>query len=180
MSALSVAASRWLAGYETTPQVSVIDGGIAASRRTGIAHHVADAAEITVEGETTLAARWLCGGSSIDAVGLTNISVACVGCRIAAAVPQGPCVYYAWDEDDDLLYVGSSINLAQRIRGHRSRTHWWPEVRRLTFEEYPTEHEARRAEMEAIAERPGRHNREGVFRRSPVTPLGLVVGGEEL
>ena len=178
MSTLSMAAHRWLGNGKAPADatVAVIDGGVAASRRTGVSHHVGDAAEITVGDETTLAVRWLCGGSSVDAVLLNEESVDCVGCRLTAATPQTPCVYYAWGEEDDLLYVGSSVNVAQRIRGHMTQTGWWPSVRRLTFDEYATEHEARRAEFIAIAERPGKHNREGVRRKRTERALGLVIG----
>jgi hypothetical protein len=181
MKALSAAAHRWLNLESVVPDatVSVIDGGIAAARRTGVSHHVADAAEITVGEETALAARWLCGGSSVDAVLLDEESVDCIGCRLSAAVPQTPCVYYAWGESSELLYVGSSVNVAQRIRSHISQSHWWPSVRRLTFDAHPTEHEARRAEFVAIAETPGLHNREGVRRgHGDSRVLDLVIGGD--
>lgn len=180
MSALSRAAHRWLGGGQMVDgaSVSIVDGGIACARRTGVAHHLEDAAEITVESQTTLAARWLCGGSSVDALMLSADEVIdCVGCRLAAAVSQRPCVYYAWGESGELLYVGSSINVAQRIRGHMAQTGWWSEVRSLTFDEYDTEFEIRRAEFEAIAERAGKYNREGVRRRSPVD-LGFAIGGD--
>lgn len=182
MSTLSVAAHMWLESgkVHADAAVAIIDGGIARARRTGVAHHLADAAEVTVGDETTLAARWLCGGKSVNAV-MAGPSVDCMNCRLSAATPRRPCVYYAWGEgEDELLYVGSSINVAQRIRGHMTQTAWWPEVRRLTFDEYATEHEARQAEFEAIAARPGEYNREGVLRRPPQSPFGLVIGGEEL
>lgn len=180
MRALSVAARRWLARQAVDgAQVAVIDGGIAYARRTAVTHHVADAAEITVGDDSTLAARWLCGGQSVDAVSLPDGErIDCVNCRLAAALAQGPCVYYAWDGDGELLYVGSSINVSQRIRNHMSQTQWWPEVRRVTADEYPNELEARRAEAAAIAERPGLHNREG-RRPMPgreIAELGFIVG----
>jgi hypothetical protein len=176
---LSMAAHRWVNDSEPLAGAtySVIDGGIAAARRTGVSHHLVDAVEIAIDSRTTLAGRWLCGGSSVDAVLLNEDSVDCVGCRLAAAVPQTPCVYYAWSADEELLYVGSSVNVAQRLRGHMAQTRWWSDVRRLTFDEYATEHEARRAEFEAIAKRPGVHNREGVRRaRQESRLLDLVIG----
>lgn len=177
---LSRAARQWLrGGVEKTKglTITVLDGGVIASRKTGVTHHMADAAEITLDGQSVIAGRWLCGGSSVDAVRLDDDEVACLNCRLAAALTQEPCVYYAWDENDDLLYVGSSINLPQRIRGHMSGTHWWPKVRRLSFDEHLTEFDARRAEAEAIAARPGVHNRDGVRREGSVSPLGFIVGG---
>lgn len=189
MSAVSRAAHYWLANKRvgTDAKVSIIDlvNGIAAARRTGVGHYVTDAAEITVDGHTTLAAVWLCGGSTVDGFLVEDAEVPdCIGCRLAAAIPSGPVVYFAWGEDDELLYVGSSVKAPQRIRAHSTQTRWWPEVRRLTFEEYDREHEARRAEFEAIAERPGKYNREGRRVGSPTgTPaahalLQMIEGGE--
>ena len=162
---VSRAAHMWLAGKKADgAHVSVVTIGVAAARRTGVAHHVADAAEVTVGGVTNLVASWLCGGSSVDAIAIHDETPECVGCRIAAAVPQGPVVYFAWGEEEELLYVGSSIQAAVRIRAHSTQTPWWPEVVRLTFEEHDTEVAARRAEAAAIRARPGTHNREGVRR----------------
>lgn len=163
MTRLSRASRYWLETQKSLDgaTVSIVTIGVATGRRTGVAHHVADAAEITVNGETMLAARWLCGGSTVDAFAMPDLEAECVNCRLAAAVPSGPVVYYAWGEDDELLYVGSSVNAPKRIRAHSTQTYWWPEVRRLTFDEHATEVEVRRAELEAIAERPGVYNREG-------------------
>lgn len=171
MTAATNAARAWLNGSERPSgsrlQVVDVHSGMALGRRTGVVHYVADAAEITVDGDTTLAARWVCGGSTIDAevVG-EGEEIACVGCRISAAVPAGPVVYFAWDAGGDLLYVGSSINVAQRIKNHLTATEWWGDVRRLTFESHETEGAARRAELIAIGKRPGIYNREG-RRHSP-------------
>lgn len=171
MSASTSAARAWLntSKRPTGAQLRIVDvpSGMAIARRTGVVHYVADAAEVTAGGDTTLAAKWICGASAVDAeIVAEGEEIACVGCKISAAVPAGPVVYFAWDADDDLLYVGSSINVAQRIRGHLSGTPWWDEVRRLTFEIHDTEGEARRAELRAIYKRPGVYNREG-RRQSP-------------
>jgi hypothetical protein len=185
MTSLSMAAHHWVANKKSLPgsKVSIVDipTGMAASRKTGVGHYVADAAEITVKGETTLVLLWLCGGSTIDGFILEEPQPDCVGCRLAAALPSGPCVYYAWGENDELLYVGSSINLPQRIRQHSTSTPWWSEVRCLTFDAFDSERAVRRAEMAAIRERAGLYNREG--RRShglkgDEALLRLIAGGE--
>ena len=173
MTAATTAARAWLNNEERPEgsrlQIVDVRSGMALGRRTGVVHYVADAAEITVDGDTTLAARWICGGSTIDAeVVPEGEEIACVGCRITAAVPSGPVVYFAWGADGDLLYVGSSINVAQRIKNHLTATDWWGDVRRLTFESHETEGAARRAELDHIGRRPGVHNREG-RRRTPAT-----------
>jgi hypothetical protein len=183
MSALSRAAHQWLTTH-TAPEGATatpvdLASGIAASRRTGVGHYVADAAEISVDGDTALAAVWLCGGSTIDGYTIEETTPDCVTCRIAAVVPSTPCVYYAWGKDDELLYVGSTINAPQRIRAHVRGTAWWSDVRRLTFDEHPTEHAARRAEFVAISAGPGVHNIDGRRRPSNSPDLLRLVVGEE-
>lgn len=182
----SKAASIWVATRKVPAgaKVSIVDvpSGIAASHRTAIGHYVTDAAEISVNGVTTLAALWLCGGSTVDGFVVDEPTPDCVACRLAAAIPQGPVVYYAWGEDDELLYVGSTIKGSQRIRAHSTQTRWWSEVRRLTFDSHATERDVRRAEWEAIRDRPGKYNRDGVNSRTlsgaDTALLRLVEGGE--
>lgn len=187
MTSLSSAAHQWLAsgkvrGDDKAVSFSIVDvpTGITVTRRTGVAHYVADAAEISRKGETTLAVRAVCGATTVDAEILSEIDeVECHACRLAAALPQGPCVYFAWGDDGLLLYVGSSIKVAQRVRAHQNSTSWWGDVRRLTFREYDSELDARRAEVSSIGERPGLHNRESRRDRS-ARPLldGIEIGVE--
>lgn len=92
MTAATTAARRWLNDDDRPKgaRVQVIDvpSGMALGRRTGVVHYVADAAEITVDGDTTLAASWVCGASTVDAeIVAEGEEIACVGCRIAAAIP---------------------------------------------------------------------------------------------
>lgn len=154
--------------------VSPVDLGIAGAIRTGLSHYVSEAVEISLGAESRLAARWLCGGLSADAMAFDADAVDCVNCRLAAAVPQCPVVYFAWGEDDELLYVGSSTRVAARLRNHVGQADWWPAVRNVTFAEYDTESEARRAEIEAIQERPGRHNRLVLDRQPGKANLSLL------
>ena len=180
---LSRAAHRWIAGEDdlmVEVTLTPVQGGVIASRRTGVSHHLSDAVEITHNGDATIAGRWLCGGSSVDAVLLPDgDEIACVNCRLAAAMPQQPCVYFAWGADDELLCVGSSVKVHQRVRAHMTSTPWWHEVARLTFDEHDTEFAARRAEFEAIAERPGRYNKDGVRKPASAPALGFVIGEAE-
>lgn len=184
MSRLGRAARHWLINKTALPDsssVNVVDVGIAGGRKTGVAHYVADAAEITYGDETTLAASWLCGGSTVDAeVMHDGEEPDCVSCRVHAAVPQRPVVYFAWGADDELLYIGSSIQVAVRIQAHMRDTYWWGDVRRLTFTEYASELEVRRAEAAEIRKRPGKYNRDG--RRSTIVrPIlnGIELGVEQ-
>lgn len=149
-------------GYTITPQD--IHSGQARTRRLGSSHLIADAAEISDGEATYLVTVWICGATSLDAVAVEDESpgpVDCVGCRLAAAVPSGPVVYYAYAEDDTLLYVGSSTRVSARIRTHMAQSKWWPQVKRMSFDQHSTELQARRAEADAIYARPGLYNREG-------------------
>lgn len=180
MSALSRAARCWLGDYvvdeDDEISISPITLGIAAARRTGLTHHVADAAELSDGEHSTLAARWLCGGSTVDGIAFRDgETVDCVHCRLTAAVPAGPTVYLAWGDDDELLYVGSTKKAAQRLRSHQHSTRWWSEVRRVTFEPVDDQADLRRREYELIAERPGKHNREGFRRPAAKDPLLALV-----
>lgn len=182
MTALSVATHRWtsrldLTDLPTTVTVAPVDieSGHAASRRKGHVHIVADAAHISDGGETRLVATWLCGGSTVDAVEVPHEpELVCANCSLAAALPQRPCVYYAWGDGDELLYIGSTVAAPTRIRAHISSTPWWPEVRRLSFTEFATEADARQAEAAAIWEQSSKYNREGTRAGSAARSRNLL------
>ncbi|HZP55017.1 GIY-YIG nuclease family protein [Actinocrinis sp.] len=58
-------------------------------------------------------------------------------------------VYYAYDADGDLLYIGATGNLARRIDDHRrTRAAWLPKTHRIRWEQYAT-----RADADAVEER---------------------------
>ena len=72
-------------------------------------------------------------------------------------------VYRYFNDRDELLYVGKTIDMEARERGHMKRT-WWPDVARRTIEEYPTERAALDAEDIAIKTENPLYNRAGVVR----------------
>lgn len=169
MSHLSQTCAQWrhdadvIAPRGVTISPVDVHSGQALARRTGITHYVKDAAEISDDTDTFLVAVWLCGGSSVDAVAMDEPDAHpdCASCQLAAALPTGPVVYYAWGDGDELLYIGSTKNAPQRIRSHMSQSAWWGEVKRLTFTQHEREIDARRDESKAIREKPGTHNRGG-------------------
>jgi hypothetical protein len=59
-------------------------------------------------------------------------------------------VYIAYDADDKVLYVGVTKRQITRIDEHRERSAWWPLVRRLEIEHYPTPADAAMRESELI------------------------------
>lgn len=73
-------------------------------------------------------------------------------------------VYRYFNDRDELLYVGKTIDMEVRERAHMKRI-WWPDVARRTIEEYPTERAALDAEDVAIKTENPLYNRAGVVRR---------------
>ena len=59
-------------------------------------------------------------------------------------------VYRAFNAEGVLLYIGSTIGPAWRMKAHESHTRWWHVAARFDFEQFDTEAEAREAEIEAI------------------------------
>lgn len=72
-------------------------------------------------------------------------------------VNRRTCVYRAYDEDGDLLYVGISMNLDGRLAKHRGSI-WWPEVDEITVKWFDGREAAKSAERRAIAEEQPRYN----------------------
>ena len=71
------------------------------------------------------------------------------------------CLYRHWSEDDDLLYVGITVCLHDRIGHHRREALWWPDVGKITIERYLTREAVSLAEMEAVARENPQHNIRG-------------------
>lgn len=143
---------------------AIVKSGAAASLNRGITHLVAFAALAVDNDGAALATRWECSGGSVNAVPVTdedNYAI-CANCRDVARHPRGPVVYRCYDADDELIYIGSSINLRQRIYTHRSSTRWWGEVARVEAEPHPSEGACRIAEGRAIATESPYYNTVGV------------------
>lgn len=64
-------------------------------------------------------------------------------------VNRRTCVYRFYDINDDLMYVGISLNLEGRLSKHRRRE-WWPEVDRMEVEWFDGREAAKAAERSAI------------------------------
>lgn len=72
-------------------------------------------------------------------------------------VHRRTCVYRAYSESGELLYVGLSMNLEGRLSKHRSSA-WWPEVGEITVEWFDGREPAKAAERRAITEESPRYN----------------------
>ena len=93
----------------------------------------------------------------------------CDGCwQVAIAVRNarietGPtALYRLFDADDRLLYIGITLDPAQRFREHRRTQPWWPDVARRVVEWLPVAgREAEYCERAAIAAEGPMRNRSG-------------------
>lgn len=65
-------------------------------------------------------------------------------------------LYRHW-KGDELLYVGISISVLNRIAGHK-KSSWFREIDRITLERYPSKPEALEAEKEAIKSENPKYN----------------------
>lgn len=85
----------------------------------------------------------------------------------ASTQDERPCaVYRCYALDGSLDYIGSAFDPEQRLREHGASAEWARSVARRVDEWYPTEGQARTAELAAIkAERP-RHNKVGLDQRA--------------
>lgn len=71
--------------------------------------------------------------------------------------PRRAAVYRLYDEDGELLYIGSSYDPARRCKEHQEKG-WWPQVAQRTVVWHKSREAAYEKEAKAIkAERP-RHN----------------------
>lgn len=141
--------------------------GIVAARRGSIAHHDDGIAAVIRNGRAWFAARFLCGGYSLNAGVLPNADPYGGICAVCADAKLGPGVYRFLDAAGRAIYIGSSEKPLRRQRQHQARSAWWPEVADVQVKRYPTIFEASAAERIAIdAEKP-RHNkpRNGPRRR---------------
>lgn len=84
-------------------------------------------------------------------------------------------LYRLYDADGVLLYVGVTGALKTRVGSHAKRKPWWPEVRRKTYQLYPSRSEGDDAEDAAIDNEHPRYNRRGVApgRRLPRNRLPM-------
>lgn len=72
--------------------------------------------------------------------------------------PTSTFLYWHFDADGLLLYVGISIQAIARFSGHRSTAHWAHLVARIDIEAYPTRDAALTAEKTAIKNERPRYN----------------------
>jgi predicted GIY-YIG superfamily endonuclease len=67
-------------------------------------------------------------------------------------------LYRFFDDADQLLYVGLTVNLPTRLRDHHRDKAWWRDVVRMTATWYPTRADVTEAERLAIIDEKPLHN----------------------
>lgn len=82
-------------------------------------------------------------------------------------------LYRQFDRDDNLLYVGMSMNVFKRTKGHQSSSYWFNSVKKITIEGFITKEDALIAEKKAIIlERPRFNVMNNAYRKYIENELG--------
>jgi predicted GIY-YIG superfamily endonuclease len=82
-------------------------------------------------------------------------------------------VYRAWDADGDLLYVGVTDNVHQRLAGHqRGRSEWLRHAVRVTWAQYVQRADAELVEAHLIRSLQPKYNRAENGRRLAAAQMG--------
>ena len=84
---------------------------------------------------------------------------------------QPTALYRFYDTDDNLLYVGITVELGWRWKQH-ARREWWRQVTRATVEHHPSRDEAAAAERTAIQQEHPRWN--VIHKPPPPKPVPLA------
>jgi GIY-YIG catalytic domain len=77
--------------------------------------------------------------------------------RTSGEKPQH-ILYRWWDHNGNLLYVGQSITVWERVKQHRTASAWFGTAVAMTIEELPTKTELDKAERQAIENEHPVHN----------------------
>ena len=67
-------------------------------------------------------------------------------------------LYRHFDEWDNLLYVGVSLSTIQRLSQHKSHSHWFNNIKKITIENFSSREEALEAERIAVEKEDPLHN----------------------
>ena len=67
-------------------------------------------------------------------------------------------LYRHFDANDNLLYVGVSSRISQRIKEHSIHSSWWQNVSKITLEHFEIRKEVLEAERNAIIAEQPKHN----------------------
>lgn len=111
---------------------------------------------------------------------VVDLADALRGTTGAKLPPRFPalCVYYCYNAGGELIYVGSSTNMKQRITHHVAKTVWWREVHRIRIAQAASRRAMLDLEWEEIKRLSPRHNVTGgpadrQFRTGHIPPGGI-------
>jgi predicted GIY-YIG superfamily endonuclease len=79
--------------------------------------------------------------------------------KAAPKIPKQTCLYRHFDSIGNLLYVGISTRVLDRIAQHRTASHWSEQIARIEIERLPDWESAYVAETIAIRSEKPMHNR---------------------
>lgn len=96
------------------------------------------------------------------------------------AIADGTALYRIWGEADLLLYIGISDRFGARWREHAKKQPWWPEMRRLSVDQwFGKRADAKAAEEAAIRLEGPKYNKTHVgvplYRSKPTALRHAVV-----
>jgi len=74
-------------------------------------------------------------------------------------------LYRFWNDADELLYVGVTMNFVDRMRTHRREQQWSSEITKITIERFETREDVLVAEKAAIVDESPRYNSQHNSRR---------------
>lgn len=138
--------------------------GVVAARYGALAHFPREFTTIFGPGGgTRFCAKFLCGGTTSQAVILSGTGDAPAVCTACEDAAKGPGVYRCFNAARQPVYIGSAVVVLKRLAGHESRSPWWPEVSDVKVERFPTIFQARAAERLAIKAEAPLHNKQ--YRR---------------
>ena len=70
--------------------------------------------------------------------------------QIIAKLPHSPGVYMFYDKDDNLLYIGKSVDIKKRVRSHLSQSHTSSKEAAITSNVHYIDHEVTSGELSAL------------------------------
>lgn len=133
--------------------------GVVAARYGALAHFPREfTTAFGPGGETRFCAKFLCGGTTSQAVILSGTGDARTVCAACEDAAKGPGVYRCLNAGRQPVYIGSAVVVLKRLSAHESRSPWWPEVADVKVERFPTIFQARAAERLAIKAEMPLHN----------------------
>ncbi len=100
--------------------------------------------------------------------------------KLRAALPTDATneptdVYELYDRDGTLLYVGISLNLAQRMEQHRGAKRWWQNVKRIEVRHCSSRAHALFWEYVTIQTRRPRYNIQGQAKEPLAYPDAALI-----